>query len=264
MKPARLPRERLIDPRTILQLIRKELRDAVRNRWFVSYTIAFALLSLGLAYLSRVGTSMSGFSGFGPTAAAMINLVIMIVPLMALTIGAGSLTAERERGMLAYLLAQPVNRIELILSKFIGLSIALTGSLAFGFGLAGTVLAANADASHLNIFIHLVLLSCVLALSMLAVGVLISTIARRSSAAMGAAILTWLLIVFLGDLGLMGSAVMFRLNAQELFLAAIVNPTQAFKLSVIGGLPTLLIGCLAAWLIVPLVASVLIFSRKPL
>jgi Cu-processing system permease protein len=279
-------RERLIDVRSLLPLVRKELRDAFRNRWFVSYTVAFALLTLGLSYLSRVGTSMSGFSGFGPTAAAMINLVLLIVPLMALTIGAGSLTAERERGMLAYLLAQPVSRVELILAKFIGIAVALLGSLAIGFGAAGAVLASQADPAQLRIFLSLVLLSGALALAMLSVGVFISTIARRSNAAMGAAILTWLVIVFLGDLGLMGSAVLFKLQAQELFFLAVVNPTQAFKLAAIGGfdsnldalgpaglyavntfgaaLPAVLVACLLAWFVIPLLGSILVFSRRPL
>lgn len=279
-------RERRLDPRTILPLVRKELRDAFRNRWFISYTIAFAVLSLALAYLSRVGTSMSGFSGFGPTAAAMINLVILVVPLMSLTIGAGSLTVERERGMLAYLLAQPINRVELILAKYLGLALALLGSLAIGFGAAGAILARNADPAHLRIFVHLVGMSAILALAMLAVGVFISTLARRSGAATGAAILAWLVLVFLGDLGLMGSAVLFRLQAQDLFMLAIVNPTQAFKLAVIGGfdsnldvlgpaglyavntfgpyLSTLLVGCLLAWLFIPLLASIVVFSRRPL
>lgn len=283
---ADLMRARRLDPRTLLPLVRKELRDAFRNRWFISYTAAFAVLSLALAYLSRVGTSMSGFSGFGPTAAAMINLVILVVPLMSLTIGAGSLTAERERGMLAYLLAQPVNRIELILAKYLGLAVALLGALAIGFGAAGAVLARNADPAHLRIFVHLVGLSAVLALAMLSVGVFISTLARRSGAATGAAILTWLVLVFLGDLGLMGSAVLFRLQAQELFLLAVLNPTQAFKLAVIGGfdsnldvlgpaglyavntfgqhLPPLLVGCLLAWLVIPLIGSIVVFSRRPL
>jgi ABC-type transport system involved in multi-copper enzyme maturation permease subunit len=43
---------------------------------------------------------------------------------MGLTIGAGSLSGERERGTLQYLLAQPVNRAEVLLGKYLGIVLA--------------------------------------------------------------------------------------------------------------------------------------------
>jgi Cu-processing system permease protein len=36
---------------TVWTLARKELNDALRNRWFVLYTVAFAVLALGLRRL---------------------------------------------------------------------------------------------------------------------------------------------------------------------------------------------------------------------
>lgn len=278
--------ERWIDPGTVLTLARKELRDSLRNRWFVTYTIAFAALALGLAYLSRVGTSMSGFSGFGATAASLVNLVLLIVPLMALTVGSASLAPERERGTLAYLLAQPINRAELFLAKFLGLSAALLGSLAIGFGASALAMSRNAGPQQVRVFLSLVGLAAMLALAMLAVGMLISAVARRSAAATGAAIMVWLVVVLVGDLGLMGSAVLFRLQASSLLLLGLANPAECFKLAVIGsfdstldvlgpaglyaintfghGLVPLLIGCLAAWVVLPLTAAAAIFCRRPL
>ena len=72
--------------------------------------------------------------------------------------------------------------------------------------------------------------------AMLSVGLLISTLSRRSSVALGVAIFVWLTLVFLGDLGLMGSAIAFRLGADELFRLALLNPLQVFKMSAIGGI----------------------------
>lgn len=279
-------RERRVDPRTVLTLARKELRDSFRNRWFVSYTAAFAVLAIGLSYLTRVGTTMSGFAGFGATAASLVNLVLLIVPLMALTVGAAGLAPERERGTLAYLLAQPINRIELFLAKFLGLAAALLGSLAIGFGASAVAVARHADSRQLTIFLALVMLASLLALGMLSVGLLISALARRAAAATGAAILVWLLIVFVGDLGLMGSAVFFRLQASSLLLAGLANPAECFKLAVIGSFDStldvlgpagmyaintfghalipVLVGCMVAWVVVPLLAAACVFVRRPL
>ena len=279
-------RERWISPRTVLLLARKELRDSHRNRWFITYTAAFAVLAIGLAYLSRVGTAMSGFAGFGATAASLVNLVLLIVPLMGLTIGAAAIAPERERGTLAYLLAQPISRAELFLAKYLGLAAALAGSLAIGFGVSAFALAHGSDPRQVRLFLTLVALAVVLGLAMLSVGMLISTLARRPAAATGAAIMAWLLIVFVGDLGLMGSAVLFRLRASSLLLASIANPAQCFKIAVIGSydatldvlgpaglyasntfgtaLLPVLFACLAAWVVLPLVTALGLFLRRPL
>ncbi len=280
------PREAWISPATVSVLIRKELRDAVHNRWFVSYTAGFTVMALGVSYMAQVGTGYSGFAGFGPTAASMINLVLLLVPLMALTLGSSSLALERDRGMLAYVLAQPVNRVEVILAKFLGLAIALLGALAAGFGAAALLIARQADAQQVGLFLRLVGFSAMLAISMLAVGMMIATFIRSSGAATGAALLAWLTFLLLGDLGLMGSAVMFRIQTPQLFLTAIINPTECFRLSVIGGfdatldvlgpaglyasntfgprLPVLLAVILVTWTLVPLMLAVFRFSRKPL
>jgi Cu-processing system permease protein len=275
-----------ISPRTVLLLARKELRDSLRNRWFVTYTVAFAVLAIGLAYLSRVGTAMSGFAGFGATAASLVNLVLLIVPLMGLTIGAAAIAPERERGTLAYLLSQPINRAELFLAKYIGLAGALAGSLAIGFGVSAFAMAQGSDPRQIRLFLTLAGLAAVLGLGMLSLGMLISVLARRAAAATGTAIMAWLVIVFVGDLGLMGSAILFRLKASSLLLASIVSPAQCFKIAVIGSYdPTLdllgpaglyasntfghalvgvLVACLAAWVVVPLVGALVVFTRRPL
>ena len=133
---------------TVLILAQKELRDARRNRWFLLYTLAFAGLSLGLAWLALAGAGSHGLAGFGRTSASLINLVLLIVPLQGLTLGALCLAGEREKGTLLYLLAQPINQAELLLGKYIGLAVALLGSLALGFGLTGLLIAVYGGAAQ--------------------------------------------------------------------------------------------------------------------
>lgn len=275
-----------IDARTVVPLVRKELRDALRNRWFLLYTLAFGALAVGLATLSQIGAGLSGFAGFGKMAASMVNLVLLVVPLMALTVGASGLSAERERGMLAYLLSQPVTRLEVFVAKFIGLGLALAGSISVGFGLSVALLASQSAQADVGIFIRLVGLSIVLALAMLAVGMLLSVVLKRSSTAIGAAVFVWLGFVFIGDLGLMGATVMFKLPVQQLFGLSLVNPTQAFKLAAVGGfdstldllgpaglygvqtfgswLMPMLLGAMAAWVLLPMTLAAILFTRRPL
>lgn len=268
---------------SITAIARKEIRDALRNRWFILYSIAFAVLATALAFLSLAGTTTFGFAGYGRTAASLINLVILIVPLMGLTAGAGSIAPEREHRTLAYLLAQPVTRFEVLCGKFLGLAAALLGALSFGFG-ASAALLATRQSVEVSSFVVLAGLAFVLAIAMLGVGMLLSVLTRRAGAALGAAVVLWLVLVFLGDLGLMGSTLVFRLGVDDLFALSLLNPLQVFKMAALGGvhasldvlgpaglyatqtygsgLRWIFAGALAAWTLVPLGAAFVIFTRR--
>jgi Cu-processing system permease protein len=223
-----------IDFSTIWTLAQKELRDALRNRWFILYTVAFAVLALAFSYLALAGSGVVGFAGFGRTAASLINLVLLMVPLMALTVGAQSLAGEWEQGTLAYLLAQPVSRLEVFLGKYLGLALGLLAALTLGFGISGVVIALSGNgAADPMTYVRLVALAFALSLTMLSVGMLISALTRRASVAVGIGLFLWLAFVFLGDLGMMGTAVVLRVPVDNLFWLSLSNPLQTFKMAAI-------------------------------
>lgn len=222
--------------RQIRVLAGKEMRDALRNRWFILYAALFAVLTSALAFISIAGAGVGGVAGFGRTAAGLVNVILLIVPLMALTVGAGLIAGERDRGTLEYLLAQPISRGELLAGKYLGAAAALLAALTFGFGVSLLVVASRSSARQLGGFLTLVLCTDVLALAMLSVGLLISAVCKRTSVAVGAALIAWFALVFLTDLGLMGSAMVFRMQIQQLFWVSLLNPMQVFKMSVLGSI----------------------------
>ncbi len=270
---------------TIWTLAQKELRDALRNRWFVLYTVAFIALSLAFSYLALAGAGMVGFAGFGRTAASLINLVLLIVPLMALTVGAQSLAGEVERSTLAYLLAQPITRLEIFVGKYVGLLLGLLGSLTLGFGISGLVMALNGTgANDPLIYIQLVALAFALSLTMLSVGFLVSALTKRANVAIGIGLFLWLVFVFLGDLGMMGTAITLRVPIEGLFWLSLSNPLQVFKLAAIlnirgtlemlgpagiyatqryaSQLPWIFLGVLLLWTLVPATLAYLRLRTK--
>lgn len=272
-----------MDWSSVVTVARKEVRDALRNRWFILYTIGFAVLSLALSYLSLAGTGRYGFAGFGRTTAGLVNLVLLVVPLMTLTISAGSVAGERERGTLEFLLSQPVGRFEVLLGKFVGLALSLFASISFGFGLSAVVIAVLGGGDPWA-FITFVALTFFLSLAMLSLGLLISVLSSRATIAVGVAVILWLALVFLSDLGLIGSAVVFKLQVIDLFRLSLINPVQVFKMAAINGLPTTmdvlgpaglyaqrtfgshlnLVFCasLLAWTVVPLALAAFAFRRR--
>ncbi len=220
--------------KTVWIIAEKELRDALRNRWFVLYTLAFMGLSLAFSSLALAGAGIVGFAGFGRTAAGLINLVLLIVPLIALTIGAQSMAGEEEQGTLSYLLAQPISRGELFLGKYLGLALSLLASLTLGFGVAGLVMALNGTgAADPDVYLRLVVLAYLLSLTMLSVGMLVSSFTSRAGVAVGVGLFLWLLFVFFGDLGLMGTAIVLRIPIDNLFWLSLINPLQVFKMAAI-------------------------------
>jgi Cu-processing system permease protein len=274
----------MIDFENILILAQKELRDAQRNRWFGLYTIAFAGLSLALAWMSLSGTGDYGLAGFGRTSASLINMVLMIVPLMGLTLGALSLAGERENGTLLYLLAQPINQMEMLLGKFVGLSLALLAALGLGFGLTGVLIAIQGGGTDFGVFLTLTLLSFLLAIVSLSLGFLISAAVHKGATAVGLALFLWLILVFFGDLGVMGTALVLQLKVHQLFALVLINPLQLFKIAAVLDLRQnlellgpagiyafrtygtqlfpALIGLLLLWLILPFFTATQIFKRR--
>lgn len=272
-----------MDAAIIWTFAQKELRDALRNRWFLLYTLSFIVLSAGLSYLALAGAGMTGLAGFGRTSASLINLILLIVPMMALTIGAQSLAGERERKTLTYLLAQPISRTEIFLGKYIGLALSLLAALALGFGLAGLFMALN-GAGDPTAYLQLLVLSFALSLIMLGIGCLISVSTSRTGVAVGVSLFLWLGFVFLGDLGLMGTAIVLRIPIANLFWLALANPLQVFKMAAIvnihstldvlgpagvyamqrfgDGLWLLFVGVLALWALLPAALAGIQFSLR--
>lgn len=270
--------------RTVALLFAKELRDAWRNRWFLLYAAAFTVLALGLSWLSVTGIARSGYASLGRTAGSLVGLVLLVVPLMGLTLGAQAIAGERERGALLYLLAQPVDVFEVVLAKFLGLTAAVMAALLFGFGIAALALSGQASAGQLLPFVAFLGLSLLLATAAVATGLLLSAIASRAAVAAGLALFAWLALVLGGDLGLMGTAVVMRLDASTLLALALVNPLQVFKVAAVlvlrGGLDALgpaglyatatwggalvpgLVIILASWTVAPLLAAMWVMRRR--
>jgi Cu-processing system permease protein len=154
---------------------------------------------------------------------------------LGLSVGAGAIAGDRERGSLFYLQAQPVSKTEIFLGKSLGIFMGAGAALAIGFGIAMLTLAAN-GATNSAAFLSLAGYSLLLLLASLGLGFLISTLTRRAATAMGAALLLWLVVAFLGDLTLIGTVLALHPSPAILLTLLVINPLQIFKLGAILGL----------------------------
>jgi Cu-processing system permease protein len=264
-------------------IARRELREALRNKWLIFYAVGFAALAFALSSASLASAGYGGLGGFGRTAASLINALLLFVPLLGLSLGAVSLAGDRERGTLLYLLSQPVNRAEVFFGKALGSALGVTAALGVGFGLAGLALASLDDGQG-GAFLALAGYTLLLALVSLGLGFVISALTRRSATALGAALIVWLALVFFSDLGLVGVTLALRPTPEALLGMLLANPLQVYKLGAIyslratldtlgaagqyaafrfgAGLPYLLAGLLGAWAVAVYGGAFALFARR--
>lgn len=268
---------------TVLLIARLDFQAALRNWWLLLYAAIFTILAAGVSYLSASELSGLEEGQFGRTAAALTNVVLLVIPLFGLIAGAISLAADRERGMLAYFLAQPISAAELFWGKYLGTAAALLIGLAAGFAVAALALARSGGLNAVDLA-WLVGLSALLMIASYSVGTLISAVSRRSAMALGVAVFVWVTLLFLGDLGLMATVVATRLDLRVVIGVALLNPAESFKIASIDqvgssldalgpagnylvtnlgrGLRPLLLALLVAWIVVPSLIAVFRFQRE--
>jgi Cu-processing system permease protein len=264
-------------------IAQRELREALRNKWLWFYAAGFAVLALALSQAGLAAAGYAGLGGFGRTAASLINALLLFAPLIGLSVGAGTLATDRERGTLLYLLAQPISRSEVFFGKALGAALAVIAALGLGFGLAGIGMA-SAGGGNASAYLSLAAYTLLLALASLGLGFVISVFTRKGSTASGAALLVWLGLVFLGDLGIAGATLSLRPAPGALLAMLLVNPLQIFKLSAIyslratldtlgpvgqyaayrfgEALPLLLLGLLVVWIIATFGLAFSLFNRR--
>ena len=208
----------------------RELREAMRGRWFVLASLSFLVLSLGLSLLGLAGSQRSGLAGFDRTTASLLNLALVFVPLLTFFVGALGISGELEDGSLAMLVAQPVTRDEVFTGKFLGALAAVWAALLTGFGTTGVVVGLYAG-GNVTAFLSLLGLLMVYSASTLAIGTLLSVTLRSRVRATFAAFSAWLLFVYVSDLGSIGLVIARGLTPAQLFALALLNPVQQARVA---------------------------------
>lgn len=109
---------------TTLKIVKYELSDVVRSRWLLAYALFFGVAT----------DALLRFSGSDAKALlSVMNLVLFIVPLVSVVFGTIFLYNAREFTEL--LLAQPVNRRQLFVGLYLGLTLPLAASIVAGIAI---------------------------------------------------------------------------------------------------------------------------------
>lgn len=267
----------------IVPIMKKELRDAVGNRWLIGYAALLGVLGLAATATGLESTSGLALQAFGRTTATLMNLCLLLSPLVAILMGAGAVAGESDRGTLEHLLAQPLSRAGLLLGKHAGLLAALTLATLAGFLPAGVLIGASAGLGLIGHYLLFPAIAALAGAAMAAVGLFISVSSRSAVQAQGTAVFAWFGFVLLYDLLLMGSLAASGMPAEWLAGMLLANPVDAARvlgvlalepdLYLLGpagafiaarlsgtGAAIVLLGALCAWATLPVVAALTRFS----
>jgi len=214
----------------LLLCARQELLLAARSRWTQIFAIVFGVLSLAVAASGYILSGGGGVQDFARTAASLVQLILLLVPLVALVTGV--LALAPERGAAELLFAQPVSRQAILFGKLLGLFAALAAAQAIGLGAAGLVIFWRSGQIGLAGYALLFLGSLLLTAIFLGLAALLASgEPGRRARALALALIVWFAAVVLYDVAALGIASLLPSGAASrlLILAVLGNPIDAVR-----------------------------------
>ncbi len=258
-----------------------------RNKWVASFAGIFAFIAFFISYFGMVTSGYSGFQDFARTSTSLINLVGFILPLFALVLGTFSFISNKE--YLELMVSQPISRYQVILGKYFGLLLTMLSATLIGFAIPGIVISLTIGVEGALSYALVILFSILLTIIFTGCAILISQIAKRQQIALGITIGVWMFFEVIYGLIILGTTLYFTpvFLKHALIIELLFNPIDIYRvlsLLAVGGAEffgpagaslikltgsewiAVLSGVLGmvAWSVIPIIASIKIFSRQNL
>ncbi len=206
-----------------------DIIESLRARWFMVYSLVFGGLVVILFAFGLAESRVMGFTGLSRLLIIYIQLSMAMLPIFVLITTVRSVAGDREAGVFEYLLSLPISLAAWFWGRvfgrffvvFLPVFLAMLGATAWG-SLKGVEVP-----WHLLVYYSGLLMA--LAWCFLGIGMLISTLARSSDVAQGAAFVVWLTLLLFLDLILLGVMIQEQLPAETAVAIALANPMQVFR-----------------------------------
>lgn len=175
---------------TTVKVMKYAFFDLLRSRWLIVYTLFFAAATAGLLYF-----------GDEPSQAALssLNLVLLVVPLVALMLGMNYYYYTRD--FVQLILTQPVSRPSVFIGQYAGVALPLAGAFVVGTGVPFLVYAFSNPVS-VSMIVSLLVSGALISLVFTALAFWLGIANEERARALGLALGVWLLLTVVYD-GLM-------------------------------------------------------------
>jgi len=173
-------------PYATAKIVRYELRDVLRSRWLIAYTLFFLVVT----------DALLRFGDGGQALLSLMNVTLFIIPLVTLVFGTVYLYNAREFTEL--LLAQPLPRGQLFAGLYLGLTLPLSIGFLLGVGIPFAVHGVT-DPTQRGALATLALAGVALTFVFTALAFVIAGRSEDRLRGLGAAIGVWLFVAVLYD-----------------------------------------------------------------
>ncbi|MFD2245146.1 ABC transporter permease subunit [Pontibacter ruber] len=251
------------------KIIKYVFYDIIRSKIMIAYTLFLLLLTIGLFNL-----------GGNPDKAilSLLNIVLLTVPLISIVFATTHFYNSYE--FMELLVAQPINRTRIFMSEYLGVACSLSGAFILGVGLPVLLFGASLTG------LYLLLTGVFITFIFVALAFLASVLTRDKAKGIGIALLVWFyfaliydgivlfILYYFSDYPLENATLaMTALNPVDLGriivllnldVSALMGYTGALYKSILGSVwgIGLAFGLLLLWILVPILSSRRIFSRR--
>lgn len=206
-----------------------DILESLRAQWFLVYSLVFGGIVVLLFAFGVTESRVMGYTGLSRLMVTYIQLAMAILPVFVLVSTVRSVAGDREAGVFEYLLSLPVSLAAWYWGKMLGRFLVVFLPVAGALMLAVIWGAFKGGDIPWRLFGYYSGLLMALAWCFLGIGMLISTLARSTDVAQGAAFVVWLGLLLFLDLILLGIMVREALPPETAVAIALANPMQVFR-----------------------------------
>ena len=252
-----------------MTIIRYILYDILRSRMIIGYT-AFLLLLSATLFATESHASKSVLN--------LLNIILIIVPLVSIVFT--TIHYYNSYQFIELMLAQPIERIRLLLSEFIGIVLSL--SVAFLIGVGMPILIFSANGSGISLLFSGVLLTFIFS----SLAFWVAAVTQDKAKGIGVALMLWFyfsliydfLILFLLfsfsdyplEKAMLGFTALNPIDLGRVFvmlqmdISAMMGYTGAIYKQFFGSAlgMSFALGVMLLWAIVPLYFAIRVFKKK--
>jgi len=206
-----------------------DIVESLRARWFLVYSLVFGAIVVFLFAFGLTESRVLGFIGLSRLLVTYIQLTMAILPIFVLITTVRSVAGDREAGVFEYLLSLPVSLSAWFWGKIVGRYLVIF--LPVFVAMLGAVLWALVKEIEVpwNMFGYYTALLAAMGWCFLGLGMLLSTLARSTDVAQGAAFMVWLTLLLFLDLILLGVMIQGHVVPEVAVGIALANPLQVFR-----------------------------------
>lgn len=192
--------------RSVYTIAKKEFLDNIRNKWIIVLTGILFILVLVFSYLAGVqGSSGNVFGDMQNTVIGLLSISSILIPLISIILGFGTISGEVESGALSIVLSYPVSRLEVLIGKLLGLGFVIVAAVIIGFGFGGVLITLTVGGESWLGYLAFMGLTILLGFIFLSMSICVSAYFKRRITSIGGGLIIffWGMIIGVVFLGLL-------------------------------------------------------------